>query len=107
MNALARESRISQISNPVTSVDETGVSKSLRRTLLMDRLVSFLIEKSQAELLWPDFYQYAVGILKTLGLSSENEKLASHRLRNAMDYAIVGEYGASTFELRMLRSQLA
>ena len=106
MNALANESRMSQNTSQALYAGGTEVSKPLRRALLMDRLVDLLVEKSKSELMWPEFYHYAWTTLKTLRLSKERQILAARRLRNAMSYALAGEHGASTFELRMLRSQL-
>ena len=79
----------------------------LGRSLLMDRTVDLLIEKTKAAEFWPELYERSSQVLETLVLPDDEFALAWRHLQNAFAYATNCEYGAAAFELRVLRGQLA
>ena len=81
-------------------------SSLLNHLILMDRVVDLLIAKAKSNSHWPDLYHNARNLLGALPIATSDYNLAKCRLTNAENYALVREYGAATYELRQLRTQL-
>jgi hypothetical protein len=73
----------------------------------MESAVANLLGEALAEATWSESYDDALHLLESVPLDSEDFALARHRLQNAFDYCLDGEFGAACFELRQLRSLLA
>ena len=76
------------------------------RLVLMNQLIHLLIEQATARQTWPQVYRRALRVLDTVPMGTADYDLAVRRLSNALTYSSREEFGAATFELRMLRGQL-
>jgi hypothetical protein len=77
--------------------------EAVQRVLLAELSVQLLIEQAKTGRLWRQGYAETTRLLEAVPLAAAEFDLAKRRLRNAVVYSQKGEFGAASFELRMLR----
>lgn len=105
---MANSTSRSVVTSPYDSEHMQAINKAtLERFLLMDRTVDLLIEKAKAKETWPELYDRALDVLEALPLATNDFAVAAQRLGNAFAYCCQAEFGAASFELRVLRGHLS
>jgi hypothetical protein len=77
--------------------------EAVQRIFVAELSIQVLIEQTKLRRFWQPGYDEAARLLQTLPLTTAKFDLANRHLLNANRYSRDGEFGAASFELRMLR----
>jgi hypothetical protein len=83
-----------------------GLSKSQQRLRVLELSVHLLIARTKSGDFWFDGFRNTAELLETVPLTTSEFDSARLHLQNARAYGRIREFGASTFELRIVRGIL-
>jgi hypothetical protein len=83
-----------------------GLSACQQRLRVLELSVQLLIARTKSGDFWADGFQDTAKLLETVPLTTSEFESARGHLRNARAYCRKREFGAATFELRIVRGIL-
>jgi hypothetical protein len=75
----------------------------IQRIIVAEHGIQLLIEQAKLRNCWEPGYEEMARLIEALPLPTAEFELAKRHLENALEYSRNGEFGAASFELRMVR----
>jgi hypothetical protein len=83
-----------------------GLSESQQRLRVLELSVHLLIARTKSGDFWVDGFRDTAKLFETIPLTTSEFDSARRHLQNACAYSRAREFGAATFELRIVRGIL-
>ena len=101
-----REQSSTENDNCAVATCTYELSKSQQRLRVLELSVQLLIARTKSGDFWDDGFRNTAKLLETIPLTTSEFDSARLHLQNARAYGRIREFGASTFELRIVRGIL-